>query len=159
MTKLSSTVTLELAKYLFRHCKKGVELAQLMHNKEYVMEIVSDEDGAFAFIPSQYKIFAKEDADGKIKYGNKKYSQSTKPTNIVLVSFKLDGKQIEAKEINKIKILSNVIIDPLYSNSFYLSSSSLELKDAVCVLEERVKELVLYVGSTEERIYKFEFEV
>jgi len=159
MKSLSPELTVELATYLFENCKKGVEVASLLYKKDFVMEIADGGGKAFAYIPSWYKVFAREDRDGKIKYGKRTYSVSKEPTNIVLVSFKLDGRDIRSREIGKIKIFSDVMVNHDFVNHFYLEPSNLSLTHCKNVLEDDVKKFVLHEGAKEERVYKFEFGV
>lgn len=81
----------------------------------------------FGFIAEHEKSFVKVDLAGDIEFNDLIYSRSEEPTNIMLLSFKLRGSELEGIAFRQQIVVSDYIIEAGFENLHFIPSENVTL--------------------------------
>jgi hypothetical protein len=102
----------------------------------------------FGAIKEHYKSYVKEDKNGDIEFNGKRYSSTEDITNMISVSFKLKGSDIEGKTVRQ-EIVAVDIAQKVEDNSLFQPILNLDLFSMRKILGENISPKNIEVGSSE----------
>ena len=102
----------------------------------------------FGAVKEHYKSYVVEDEDGEIEFNGKRYSTTAEITNIISVSFKIKGSDIEGRTIRQELVVVD-ISEKNENNLTYQPIDNLDLSSMRKILGENISPKNIEVGSSE----------
>ena len=102
----------------------------------------------FGAVKEHYKSYVVEDKNGDIDFNDKRYSTTEKITNMISVSFKIKGSDIEGKTVRQELVVVD-ISEKTENNLTYQPLENLNLSSMRKILGENISPKNIEVGSSE----------
>ena len=117
------------------------------------------QEKVFAYIGEHQKSFVVLDSKGSIEFNGKRYRESSTPTNILLISFKLKGTELKGRTIRQEVVMSHElsIHQSKEINRLFLEAKEMDSRHLKRVIGENISPKKIEPGSNEVLNYVITF--